>query len=204
MTISHHSGPTWRPAGLFGTGHLSIVNAAPHVHTLTNSSEGKGWKDWIYVSRYLQRGTFAFQRLQRRWKMLQLIRHVPSCNCRPYWVLTKCVKETIFAQGSTYLENCRQKVSRVEVNFWWAFTPQGPSTGGTNGGVQAHHLFHPQSVRSLFFHLLIDIAWIRWMRKARRGCWLGQIVSLLQQTLQTNCQTGSPSAFSSKLLFSTY
>ena len=99
--------------------------------------------------------------------MLQLIRHVPSCNCRPYWVLTKCVKETIFAPGSTYLENCRQKVSRVEVNFWWAFTPQGPSTGGTNGGVQAHHLFHPQPVRSLFFHLLIDIAWIRWRRKGK-------------------------------------
>ena len=125
--------------------------------------------------------------------------HLVTATLIGCWKDMACVKETIFAPGSTYLENCGQKVSRVEVNFWWAFTPQGPSAGGTNGGVQAHHLFHPQPVRSLFFHLLIDIAWIRWMRKARRDCWLGQIVSLLQQSLQTNCLTGSPSAFSSNL-----
>ena len=51
-----------------------------------------GKTEYMYL--YLQRGTFAFQMLHGRWEMLQLIRYVPSCYCRPYcvdrtWLVSK-------------------------------------------------------------------------------------------------------------------
>ena len=87
-----------------------------------------------------------------------------------WWQNVVGVREIIFAPGSCWVENRGgdkggqegEKVSRVEVNFWPSPPPppQGPSTGGTNGGVQQPFSGQP-TISAILINILLIIRRMR-------------------------------------------